>query len=90
MIVGCGRSGCDGVTGSGRGGCDGFTGGGHVCCVCDFDLDCKIASGIHAANGVRVNDARTGGNAAININISAAIVTFVDNGLRGGAGFALL
>jgi hypothetical protein len=62
----------------------------HICGVCNVNLDCGIASGIHTANGGCANDARTGSNAAIDINVSAPIVTFVDGGLHGGAGFALL
>jgi hypothetical protein len=89
-VVGGGRNGCYGVAGSGRGGCDGFASGGHVCGVCDVNLDHGIASGIRAIDGGRINNVHTGGNAAININVSVLIVTFVDEGLRGNAGFALL
>jgi hypothetical protein len=67
-----------------------IVGGGQVCGVCNVNLDYGIPSGIRAANGRRVNNAHTGGDAAINIDISAPIVTFVDDSLCGGAGFVLL
>ncbi len=89
-IVGGGCGGYNGIAGSGHGGCDGFASGSHVCGICNVDLNCGIASGIHATNDGCINNARTGSNAAININVSAAIVTFVDDSLCGGAGFVLL
>ncbi len=72
------------------GGCDGIARGGRVCSVCNVDHDRGIVSGIRAFDGRCFNDVRTARNAAINVDVSALLVSLVDDGLCGGAAFAFL
>ncbi len=104
-IVGCvasgGHGGCNAVDSGGRHGCNGDASGGRSvchgiassCCVSgvrNVDLDRGIVSGICTFDNDHVNNARTASNPAINVNVSVLLVSLVNNGLHGGAAFALL